>query len=112
MLKKRFASYSMSFFIEMQGKVEHEYFQAGPGKKIYLGRKDKPESVRSDNVRKALEYVNKKNRHYFEITYQLLSRLSKEDKDEIIEEIIDDLYKMADRYISSLSPAAAKKYKK
>jgi hypothetical protein len=102
----------MSFFTELQGKVEQEYFQAGPGKKIYLGRKDRPQSVRPENIRKALEYVNRKNRHYFEITDKLLSRLSQQDKDKILQEIIDDLYKMADKRISSLSPSLAKKYKK
>lgn len=102
----------MSFFTELQGKVEHEYFQAGPGKKIYLGRKDRPQSARPENIRKALEYVNRKNRHYFEITDQLLSRLSQQDKDRVLQEIIDDLYKMADKRISSLSSSLAKKYKK
>ncbi|MDE2590560.1 MAG: hypothetical protein KGL95_12955 [Patescibacteria group bacterium] len=102
----------MSFFTELQGKVEHEYFQAGPGKKIYLGRKDRPQTARPENIRKALEYVNKKNRHYFEVMDKLLSRLPQQDKDRILQEIIDDLYKMAEKRISSLSPALTKKYKK
>lgn len=101
----------MSFFTERQGRVEHEYFQAGSGKKIYLGRKDKPESAKPENIRKALDYVTEKNMHYFQVMDHLIARLSQEDKDKILPEIIDSFYKLADKHVSSLSHSAAKKYK-
>ncbi len=100
----------MSFFTEKQGEIEHEYFQAGPGKKIYLGRKDKPGTAKLENIRKALGYLNQKNQHYLEITDKLISKLSPEDRDEILPEIINELYKKADTYIESLSDPLKQKY--
>ncbi len=58
-----------------------------------------------------MEYVNKRNRHYFQIMDQLVSRLPKEDRDKILPEIIEELYRAANKHISSMSESAARKYR-
>ncbi|MCH7647557.1 MAG: hypothetical protein IIA83_02975 [Thaumarchaeota archaeon] len=93
----------MSYFIEKQGAIEHEYFQAGPGIKIYLGRKDKPESAKTENVFKALDYLDQKNVKHSELYDFLLSKLPTEERDQYLSKQIEELHQKENRYISSLS---------
>lgn len=87
----------MSYFIEKQGTIEHEYFQAGPGRKIYLGRKDKSDSAKSENVFKALDYLDQKNIKHYELYDILLAKLPQKQKEEYISKRLNELNKHMDK---------------
>lgn len=71
----------MSFYTKLRNGKEYPYFRAGAEDEFALGPKDNP-NIR--NINKALEYISKKNDHYFEIEKKLFDMLPEPERKEYL----------------------------
>lgn len=103
----------MSIEISRKGNQDYAYFYPGRGGKIYLGNvtDKKDPQIKIDKVLESLDYVKARFSHYSEIEDKLILLLPAEKRDQYLSKRLEELYKMADRYISLMSVSSAKKYK-
>lgn len=90
---------------------EYWIFTGGRTNELHLGPVDDISKINSDRVLDALSYVKSRYSHYTEIEDKLISFLPAAKKDQYLSKRVEEIYKVADKLISSMSPSAAKKSK-
>lgn len=98
----------MSLFEERKGNITQENFQAGK-KKIYLRNKDRPESIRIENAKLALDYLREKTNHYSDVEHKIVMMLPPMERDLYLSKRVLKISEIANNYVSSLSEAKEKK---
>lgn len=103
----------MSLEITRKGHQDYAYFYPGRGGKIYLGNVTdvKNLQIKVDKVMESLDYVKERFSHYSEIEDRLISYLPPDKKDQYLSRRIEELYRMAEVHISSMSPSAARQFR-
>lgn len=82
------------------GTEEYTYFSEGAEAEYSLGHKGKP-NLR--NIKRAVDYVKKRNLHNSEVAENILALLPIEQQDSYRLDLIQDYQKLIDKQISSLS---------
>ena len=91
--------------------IEYWIFTGGRKNEMHLGPVNDISKINTDRVLEALAYVKGRHSHYSEIEDKLVSFLPPEKRDQYLLKRIEEIYKIADKHISSLSTSAAKKFK-
>lgn len=89
--------------------IEYWVFTGGRENELHLGPVNDISKINSERVLEALDYVKVRYSHYSEIEDKLVSFLPPEKKDQYLSKRIEELYKMADKHISSLSDTELKR---
>lgn len=102
----------MSFYEEKKGNSVQEYVQIGRKQRFYLRNKNVPGNVNVKNVLDAIDALKSKNMDtFYEKERYLISMLPPKERDRYLATRIEELYKMTEKHISSLSdPRLKRKY--